>query len=99
MVDGATAGVDGQFFLALDVAAFEDVERFKSRVDGIVASGSAPRGVPPGVERLYVPGEMEAEFARARPVEWNPAERAARLLRSPLQQRSKAVALPAGWQP
>ena len=61
MVDGALAGADGQFFLALDVAAFEDVERFKSRVDKIVHEVHASRRAA-GVERLFMPGEMEADF-------------------------------------
>ncbi len=61
MVDGALPGADGQFFLALDVGAFEDVRRFKSRVDGIVRQMRSGRRAP-GVDRLYVPGELEAEF-------------------------------------
>ena len=38
MVNGARAGLDGQFVMAINVAAFEDVKRFKSRVDQIVRS-------------------------------------------------------------
>ncbi len=64
MVDGAIAGADGQFFLALDVAAFEDVATFRRRIDGIVRDVHNSRRAP-GVDRLYVPGEMEGEFARA----------------------------------
>ncbi len=61
MVDGAIAGADGQFFAAIDVAAFEDPERFRARVDGIVDEVHASRRAR-GVERLLVPGEMEADF-------------------------------------
>jgi LDH2 family malate/lactate/ureidoglycolate dehydrogenase len=60
MVRGPEAGQDGHFFLAINVAALEDAARFKTRVDAIVreihASGRAR-----GVERLYVPGELEVE--------------------------------------
>jgi LDH2 family malate/lactate/ureidoglycolate dehydrogenase len=55
------SGVDGQFFLALDVDPFEDVRKCKSRVDGIVRQMRSGRRAP-GVDRLYVPGELEAEF-------------------------------------
>ncbi|WP_299790573.1 Ldh family oxidoreductase [uncultured Marivita sp.] len=61
MVHGPTAGKDGQFYLAIDIAAFVDPAEFRRRIDGIVAQvhGSARRD---GVERLYVPGEIEAGF-------------------------------------
>jgi len=64
MKDGATAGVDGQFFIAIDIAAFVEIEDFKSRVDEIVdqVHGSRRRA---GVEQLYVPGEIEKEFEAA----------------------------------
>jgi LDH2 family malate/lactate/ureidoglycolate dehydrogenase len=65
MIDGAIPGADGQFFLALHVAAFEDVATFKSRIDRIVRQIHDSRRAP-GVERLYVPGEMEAEFEAQR---------------------------------
>jgi LDH2 family malate/lactate/ureidoglycolate dehydrogenase len=56
---GAKTGQDGQFVLAMKVAAFEDVDRFKARVDAAVRQIHAcPRA--PGVERLYAPGELEA---------------------------------------
>ena len=61
MVNGPVAGADGQFFLALDVASFEEVDRFKRRIDGIIRAIHASRKAP-GVERLYLPGEMEANF-------------------------------------
>jgi LDH2 family malate/lactate/ureidoglycolate dehydrogenase len=46
---------------AIDVAALEDAARFKAHVDGIVREVHASRRAP-GVERLHVRGEMEAEF-------------------------------------
>jgi LDH2 family malate/lactate/ureidoglycolate dehydrogenase len=45
------SGADGQFFLALDVDAFEDVRQCKSRVDGIVRQRRSGRRAP-GVDRL-----------------------------------------------
>ena len=64
MVDGPRAGMDGHFFAAIDVAFFEDLDRFKTRTDAMIREvhGSAARS---GVERLYVPGEIEADFEAA----------------------------------
>jgi LDH2 family malate/lactate/ureidoglycolate dehydrogenase len=60
MVSGPRAGHDGHFVVALDVAAFEDVGRFKTRVDGVVRQiRESPRA--PGVERIYPPGHLELE--------------------------------------
>jgi LDH2 family malate/lactate/ureidoglycolate dehydrogenase len=63
MVDGPAPGRDGHFFLALNVAAFEDLATFRWRVDGIVREIRASRRAP-GVERVYAPGEIEAETER-----------------------------------
>jgi len=63
MEEGAVAGVDGQFFLAIDIASLTDVGAFKRRVDGIVREVRTGQRAS-GVDRLYVPGEMEAEFSR-----------------------------------
>jgi LDH2 family malate/lactate/ureidoglycolate dehydrogenase len=60
--EGARAGQDSQFFLALKVAAFEDAATFKRRVDGIIRQIHASRRAP-GAERIYVPGELEHETA------------------------------------
>jgi LDH2 family malate/lactate/ureidoglycolate dehydrogenase len=61
MVDGPRPGLDGHFFAAIDITAFEDVECFKSRVDGVIdeVHGSRRRQ---DVPRLFVPGEIEAEL-------------------------------------
>jgi LDH2 family malate/lactate/ureidoglycolate dehydrogenase len=63
MVEGARAGCDGQFLMAVNVAAFQDIERFRERVDGIVRQirGSA---TAPGFTRCYAPGELEHETER-----------------------------------
>ena len=63
MVDGPKAGVDGQFYAAIDVSFFEDLERFRQRADAVVREvhQSSRRA---DVDRLYVPGEIEAQFER-----------------------------------
>lgn len=63
MIDGPRAGHDGHFFSALRIAAFEDPHRFKRRIDEIVRQIHASRRAE-GVERVYVPGEIEAETER-----------------------------------
>jgi LDH2 family malate/lactate/ureidoglycolate dehydrogenase len=57
---GAKAGQDGHFFMALKIAAFEDVARFKRRVDGIIRQIRNGRKAT-GFDRIYSPGELEAE--------------------------------------
>ena len=66
MVAGPRAGQDGQFLLALSVAAFEDVARFTARTDAVARQILASRPAP-GFERVYPPGHLEAEAeARSR---------------------------------
>lgn len=60
MEDGPRAGQDGQFLMAINVAAFEDVPKFKARVDAAIEQIHTSRRAT-GVERLYVAGEPEAE--------------------------------------
>lgn len=61
---GPRAGQDGHFVMAIRVQAFEDVSRFKDRVDTLVDEmHRAPRA--PGVERIYAPGELEFETEHA----------------------------------
>lgn len=68
MTEGAFAGRDGQFFIAIDIAAFVDPAEFRGRVDVAMAQvhGSARRA---GVDRLLVPGEIETgveeDYARS----------------------------------
>jgi LDH2 family malate/lactate/ureidoglycolate dehydrogenase len=61
MVEGPKPGLDGHFLMAIDVSAFEDPQRFRSRVDSVVRQirGSA---IAPGYERCYAPGELEYEI-------------------------------------
>jgi LDH2 family malate/lactate/ureidoglycolate dehydrogenase len=61
MEDGPRAGRDGQLYLALRIAAFEDVTTFKARMDRLIAEYKGTR-LAPGVRRVLVPGEIEAEL-------------------------------------
>ena len=95
MVNGAVAGVDGQFFLAIHIASFESPDRFRERVDGIVRQIHQSRRAP-DVERLYVPGELEEEFSERYQREGIPLNAATlRDLRAAAE--SFGVAVPAGW--
>jgi ureidoglycolate dehydrogenase (NAD+) len=64
MVEGPRPGLDGHFFAAIDIAAFQEVESFKMRVDAVIdeVHQSRPRT---GGSRLYVPGEIEADLESA----------------------------------
>ena len=64
MVDGPKAGLDGHFCIAINIAAFTDVGTFKARVDTILRQARTSARAP-GVERLYTPGEIEAELESA----------------------------------
>ena len=61
MVDGAFAGRDGHFVMALNIAAFTDPGTFRKRV-GQVLSQIRQSARAPGIERLFTPGEIEAGF-------------------------------------
>jgi LDH2 family malate/lactate/ureidoglycolate dehydrogenase len=63
MVDGPTAGLDGHLFMAIDIAAFQPPAAFKQRVDTISRQIQDSRRRT-GVDRLYPPGQLEAEFER-----------------------------------
>ena len=45
----------------LRVAAFEDIDTFRSRIDGAIRQVRESRRAP-GVEKLYAPGGLEAEI-------------------------------------
>lgn len=62
MVDGPQPGLDGHFAAAIQIAAFEDVARFKARVDAAIRQIHACRTAP-GFDRVYAPGELEAARA------------------------------------
>ena len=60
MVDGPKPGGDGQFLMAIHVAAFEDPDYFKRRIDEIVRQIRESKRAPEG-EKIYAPGGIEAE--------------------------------------
>jgi L-2-hydroxycarboxylate dehydrogenase (NAD+) len=55
--DDSSATNTGQAILAIDIAAFGEVEDFKRRVDAVVRDLRASRRMP-GVERIWLPGEQ-----------------------------------------
>jgi L-2-hydroxycarboxylate dehydrogenase (NAD+) len=56
--DGPHPGQDGHFVCAIRVEAFEDVARFKARVDAAIRQLRACRRAP-DCDRIYAPGEPE----------------------------------------
>lgn len=58
MEDGPNAGQDGHFVAAIKISAFEDVGRFKSRVDAAIDEIHNCR-LAEGFDRTYAPGERE----------------------------------------
>lgn len=71
MVEGARPGHDGHFMMALNIEAFTSVGRFKAEIDRIIRQihGSA---LAPGCDRIYSPGELEAENAARYSIEGIP---------------------------
>jgi L-2-hydroxycarboxylate dehydrogenase (NAD+) len=59
MEEGPKPGKDGHFVAAIRVSAFEDVGRFKARVDRAIRQIHACR-LAHGFNRIYAPGEREA---------------------------------------
>ena len=57
--EGPIPGEDGHFVAAIHIPSFEDVERFKSRVDTAIQQIHDCR-LAPGFDRVYAPGELEA---------------------------------------
>ncbi|HLZ08567.1 MAG TPA: Ldh family oxidoreductase, partial [Chloroflexota bacterium] len=60
MASGPRPGQDGHFFLALRIEAFENVDRFKSRVDHAIRQVHDGRPIR-GVEKIFVAGEREKQ--------------------------------------
>jgi len=63
MEDGPRPGHDGHVFIAINIASFLPVAAFKARTDAISRQIQASRRRD-GVDRVYPPGLMEAEFER-----------------------------------
>jgi LDH2 family malate/lactate/ureidoglycolate dehydrogenase len=59
MERGPRPGADGHFVAVIRIGAFEDIGRFKERVDGAIRQLHACR-LAPGFERIYAPGEKES---------------------------------------
>ena len=57
--DGPTPGEDGHFVAAIHIASFENIERFKSRVDAAIQQLHDCQ-LAPGFDQVYAPGELEA---------------------------------------
>ncbi|MCX6049593.1 MAG: Ldh family oxidoreductase [Chloroflexi bacterium] len=56
---GPQPGQDGHFVMALRVGAFEEISRFKERVDQAIQQVHRSQ-LAPGFDRTYAPGEVEA---------------------------------------
>ena len=59
LVDGPRPGKDGHFYIAVNISAFVEPQRFKERVDGIIGEIHSS-ALAPNQDRIYYPGEMEA---------------------------------------
>jgi LDH2 family malate/lactate/ureidoglycolate dehydrogenase len=59
MERGPGPGLDGHFFMAIKVGAFEEPSRFKARVDAAIDQIHRCR-LAPGATAAYAPGEVEA---------------------------------------
>ncbi len=64
MVDGPRAGCDAHLCVVVNPAAFAEMGDFKRRVDAILRQVRGSEKAP-GVDRLYTPGEIEAELEQA----------------------------------
>ncbi len=62
MRDGAVSGADGQFYVAVNVAGFREIDAFKAQIDRIIRQYNATK-LAPGTSRVYTPGALEAEIA------------------------------------
>jgi LDH2 family malate/lactate/ureidoglycolate dehydrogenase len=61
---GPTPGIDGHFFMAVNIASFDDVDAFKQRVDEVIEHLKAsPRKAD--VDRILMPGERGFETTEA----------------------------------
>ena len=60
MVDGPKPGADGHFLMAVNVAAFEDIDVFKTRMDDVILQIRQSQPATDG-QVIYAPGGLEAE--------------------------------------
>ena len=97
MVDGPRPGADGQFLMAINVDAFTDLPTFKARIDMIVRQVRTSR-LAPGFDRVYAPGELEAETERAYRTEGIPLNQETLRGLAVVAQRVK-ISPDVGWLP
>lgn len=64
MIDGAYAGKDGHFFMAIDIAAFVEPSEFANRLGRILDDLEASERTD-GVDAIYAPGALEGAFETA----------------------------------
>lgn len=62
MIDGAYSGKDGQFYIAIDIAAFTPLDGFEARMARIAETFETSRKAP-GTEAIYAPGSLENAIA------------------------------------
>lgn len=62
MVDGAYSGKDGQFYIAIDIAAFTPLDGFEARLAGIAETFETSEKAP-GTDAIYAPGSLENAIA------------------------------------
>lgn len=62
MEAGPAPGRDGHFFIALDPGFFVEPSAYRARVDAVIRQVHSSRRKP-GIDALFVPGEIEAQFA------------------------------------
>jgi LDH2 family malate/lactate/ureidoglycolate dehydrogenase len=60
-------------FIAIDPAAFTPIEEFKTRIDRLIDYAKASRKKP-GVEEIFVPGEIERRTMEKRLKEGIPVD-------------------------
>ncbi|MFN8634128.1 MAG: Ldh family oxidoreductase [Chloroflexota bacterium] len=70
---GAPEGGMGQFFMTVDVTRFMPLDTFKARMDELIDQIHASEKLP-GVNRLYVAGEIEYDLQTARERDGVPIE-------------------------
>ena len=65
LVDLSGPSGTGHSFCAIDISSFAPVSEFKRRVDSMISRVKAVRRAP-GIEKIYLPGEIELEAEKIR---------------------------------
>ena len=61
MIDGAFPGLDGQFFIVIDIEAFIDLNEYEKKIKLIIKEFKSSK-ISSEAKRIYLPGEMENEL-------------------------------------